>query len=157
MLQTILELNAKTSEQDLRALEQRYDIILPKSYKDFLLNTNGGQPVPPAFPITGFANNPLDSVQAFFGLKAAMGCYDLEKILEELEHLIPKGILPIACTGGDDFLIIDIRKPGAPVLFWDRKPFWGTDVWNEAHLYPVADDFESLLNVLHEDPYDQEA
>jgi hypothetical protein len=155
MLQTILEPNARISEQELKSLERQYGIALPKSYEEFLLKTNGGQPVPPAFPITGLADNPIGVVQAFFGLKAAISTEDLERILEEHAHLVPKGILPIACTGGADFLVIDLRKPSAPVLFWDRRPFWGTDVWNEADLYPVADDFESLLASLHENPYDQ--
>lgn len=150
MLQNVLEPNAAISEHELRSFAHRHGVKLPKSYEEFLLNTNGGQPVPSAFPIIGFATNPEGVVQAFFGLKATVRTEGLERNLAELEQSVPKGILPIAGTEGDDFIVLDLRKPRAPVLFWDRKPFWGSNVWNENDLYPVANDFEAFLRELHE-------
>lgn len=150
MLQKIVEPNANLSGNELRSFANKNGIQLPKAYEDFLLHTNGGQPVPSAFPITGFPDNPHGVVQAFFGLKANIGAEDLEANLADLERLVPKGILPIAGTEGDDFVVLDLRKPNAPVVFWDRKSFWGSNVWNENDLYPVANDFESFLRALHE-------
>lgn len=150
MLQSIVEPNPTINEHELELFTTRRGVRLPKQYEEFLLTTNGGQPVPSAFPITGFADNPLGVVQALFGVKANLATEDLDKILSELQGTVPKGIFPIACTEGDDFLVLDLRKPNAPVLFWDRKPFWGSSTWNEADLYPVSNDFSTFLHALHE-------
>ncbi|MDO8839074.1 MAG: SMI1/KNR4 family protein [Parvibaculum sp.] len=150
MLQDVVEPNATIGEIELRSFADRHGIRLPKAYAEFLLRTNGGQPVPAAFPIAGMEGNPSGVIQAFFGLKANIGTEDLESNLTELGETVPMGILPIAGTEGDDFLILDLRKKDAPVLFWDRKPFWGSNLWDESDLYPVAADFELLLRELHE-------
>jgi hypothetical protein len=150
MLQNVLEPNSKVSESTLTSFAHRHGIRLPKAYEEFLLNTNGGQPVPAAFPIGGMEDNPEGVVQAFFGLSANIGTEDLEGNLAELGEAVPKGILPIAGTEGDDFLVLDLRQAHAPVLFWDRKAFWGSGLWNESDLYPVASNFESFLRSLHD-------
>jgi len=149
VLQNMIDPNAKISDAELELFAQKIGLHLPRAYVDFLLHTNGGQPVPSAFSIIGFPDNPDGVVQAFFGLNATIGTEDLEKNIAELDRRIPNGVFPIASTEGDDFLILDLRKHGAPVLFWDRRPFWGSSVWNEADLYLVAHDFESFLNALH--------
>lgn len=150
MLQNIVEPSARISETELKLFAQRHGIHFPKAYEKFLLNTNGGQPVPSAFPIEGLSGNPSGVVQAFFGLKANVGTEDLENNLLELGESVPKGILPIAGTEGDDFLVLDLRQTGAPIMFWDRRKFWGSNVWNESDLYPVANNFETLLSELHD-------
>ena len=48
----------------------RVTLTLPASYQSFLLRNNGGRPVPSAFPIEGFNNNPTGVIQAFFGVDA---------------------------------------------------------------------------------------
>ena len=58
MLQNVLEPNAAISEHELRSFAHRHGVKLPKSYEEFLLNTNGGQPVPSAFPIMGLRPTP---------------------------------------------------------------------------------------------------
>jgi len=115
-----------------------------------MLRTNGGRPVPPAFPIGDLPNNPAGVIQAFFGLNASIRSHDLEAVLSELEGLIPSGVLPIACTDGDDFICMDLRGPGGCIVFWDRRSFWGTELWNEDDLYPVAKDFQAMLEALHD-------
>ena len=150
MLQNVIDPNAKLDEHQLRSFANRHGLKLPKEYESFLLSTNGGQPVPAGFPIAGFPNNPVGAVQAFFGLGAGIASEDLEKNLLELQPAVPKGILPIAATEGDDFLLLDLRKSHAPVIFWDRKPFWGSNLWNESDLYPVAGNFISFLRSLHD-------
>jgi len=150
MLQRVVELNPRITEQELRAFTNRHGIRLPKQYEEFLLRNNGGEPSPPAFPISGFENNPSGVVQVMFGLNAKFESLDLDKVLSEHESTIPKGILPIACTEGYDLLVLDLRSPHAPVLYWDRRPFWGNNVWDEDDLYFVANDFPSFLQGLHE-------
>ncbi len=66
-------------------------------------------------------------------------------VLSDHFELIPSGIIPIACTDGYDLVCLDLRQESAPIVCWDRRSFWGTDVWSERDLHPVADNFEALL------------
>lgn len=148
MLRRVTQTNPTIDQSALKSFELRYGLNLPLAYREFLLTTNGGRPIPPAFPILGLPNNPSGTIQAFFGLNASIHAHDLAAVTSELVGLVPPGLLPIACTDGDDFVCIDLRRPGAPVLFWDRRPVWGTNGWNDGDLYPIAGDFEALLGAL---------
>lgn len=151
MLRELLQPNPPTDNGALVAFGLRYNLELPVPYREFLLRNNGGQPVRAVFPIEGMKDNSYGRVQSFFGLKAEISVYDLDAIMADLLDLIPRGVLPIACTEGYDFLCLDLRNAGASVVFWDRKPFWGTDIWSEGDLFPVADSFDSLLSSLRAD------
>ncbi len=150
MLRTILEPNGKIAQDDINSFALRHQLVLPPSYVAFLLRYNGGQPEPAGFPIEGLADNPLGAIQVFFGIKAKNPTEDLDRVLTEECSKIPHGVVPIACTEGDDFVCIDLRDPGCPVLFWDRRLFWGSNLWNEQDLYSIAQDFDSFLANLRE-------
>lgn len=143
-----LEPNPPINEKDLANFATRHKLELPEAYKSFLLRNNGGRPVKSAFPIKGFAGNPFGIVHVFLGIKADIETEDLENILTLECQNIPIGILPIASNGCGDFICIDLRKEGQPVVFWDRKPYWGSGIWNERDLYPVAQNFDALLQSL---------
>jgi hypothetical protein len=149
MLREVIRPNAPVGEEGLESFERRHDLKLPGSYRVFLMQINGGRPVPPLFPIEGFPNNPEGGIQAFFGLAAAIATEDLDLVLADIKGNVPRGILPIACTDGDDFVVLDLREAGVPAKFWDRRPFWGANIWNERDLYPVAKSFDALLASLH--------
>lgn len=153
MFQKVVDPNPSINDLELQAFARRHGIKLPSEYRTFLLANNGGRPVPPAFPIQGFPDNPIGVIQAFFGLKTEIQTEDLDRILDELHGVIPAGILPIANTDGDDFVVLDLRVPGNPCLFWNRKPFWGDNVWRDEDLYPVAGNFQALLATLRNSPY----
>jgi SMI1 / KNR4 family (SUKH-1) len=145
--------NAPIQETDIAKFAQAHKLELPAPYVQFLLETNGGRPVPDTFPITGMDANPFGTVQAFFGLNDRNPEYDLEAVLVDVESLIPHGILPIAADGGGDSICLDLRTPSAQVVFWDRRFFWGTGIWREEDLYFVADSFAAFLHGFSECPY----
>ena len=149
MLQNVVSSNPRISAEDVAAFEKLHGITLPGSYRKFLIEHNGGEPTPAIFPISGLVKNPDGEIQVFFGIRDSVPACDLDAILSDVETLIPVGVVPIAATGGGDYLVLDIRKMGAPVAFWDRRPFWGTDHWSEADLYRVAENFVALLRSLH--------
>jgi hypothetical protein len=70
--------------------------------------------------------------------------------LEMTEEFFPPGFVPFACTGGYDFICFDLRKEGAPVVYWDRRPYWGNCIWKEEYLYAVAPNFDAFLDGLHD-------
>ncbi|MEW5876280.1 MAG: SMI1/KNR4 family protein [Candidatus Zixiibacteriota bacterium] len=145
--------NSPVDSEQIKVIEDRFGVLFPESYRKFLLAFNGGEPVEGLFPIDGFENNPDDLIQAFFGVRVTEPTEDLSEILLMLEGLTPSGFIPIARTAGDDFVCLDLRKEGYPVVYWDRRPFWGNNIWREEYLYPVADNFEDLLAKLQESPY----
>lgn len=153
MLSGFVRRNHPVGSEQVRALENKFGVRLPESYRDFLLAFNGGEPIEGLFPIHGLEDNPVDLIHAFFGVRAEEPTEDLAAILQMLEGLTPSGILPIARTAGDDYLCIDLRVESAPVVYWDRRPFWGNNVWREEYLYPVADTFDDLLGKLRESHY----
>ena len=150
MIRDVVEPNDPITLEDVEDFARRHRLELPASYWEFLLKHNGGRPIPPFFPIAEFPDNPVGEIQAFFGLRATIPTEDLDATLDELCDLLPKGVLPIACTGLGDYLCLDLRRPAGPVMFWDRKPSWGNNVWTDGDLYPVAPNFDSLLVFLQD-------
>ena len=148
MLREMLDPNPSIDEAQLTSFESFKDLRLPSAYREFLLRNNGGQPVPAAFSIRGFANNPVGVVQAFFGLNATIRSEDLMANISEFFHYFPKQVLPIACTGCGDLVCLDLREDSEKVVFWDSKPSWGNNVWSERDLYFIAPDFGSFLAAL---------
>lgn len=148
MLREMRELDQPLTEQDVELFSKRHGLKLPTAYRKFLLAYNCGRPVPDMFSIMGMENNPRGRIQVFFGLKTPLASCDLDVELNRLKDRIPSGIVPIAMTGFDDYVILDMRKSGARVRFWDRRPFCHTGVWDEDDVYEVAENFEALLSGL---------
>lgn len=147
MLQHVRDPGPSIEASTLDAFERKYGLGLPAAYRRFLLKSNGGRPCPSNFPIAGLDKNPYGSIQVFYGLGTTPRAVDLNVVLDELQApTVPRGILPIACTGYEaDELVLDLRDQGAPVKFFDSIPFWGNNIWKESYLYPVADNFDALL------------
>jgi hypothetical protein len=150
MLKEIRRPGPPIDGRELITFTTLYDLTLPRAYREFILKNNGGRPVPAAFPIEGLLGNPVGVVQAFFGLNTTIKTEDLNLVMIDLLGKVPRGIFPFARTDGDDFVCFDLRKAEAPVIFWNRKPFWGNNEWNENDLYPVASNFEHFLAELHD-------
>lgn len=134
-----------TSMSALEVFEQTRQVRLPATYKALLLQANGGTPEPSAFPIDGMELNPTGAVQVFFGLNTGGFEYDLAEMLDWFQPTIPAGIIPIACTGGADFICLDSRGGSDRVVFWDNRHHWGTGEWREEDLYHVANTFEEFI------------
>jgi len=150
MLRDIQPHSPPVGEQDVLALEKKHGVCLPHQYKLFLLQNNGGRPSPSLFPIHGLHNNRDGNIQTFFGIHDPYETSDLDVVLHAHSESIPQGIIPIACTDGYDFLVLDCRiRPDSPVYFWDRRHYWGSEEWREVDLYPIAENFEELLKLLH--------
>jgi hypothetical protein len=145
--------NPPTTILAIEKFEDKHGLTLPERYKQFLLTSNGGVPETPAFPIEGFASNPLGAIQVFFGIDARLPTSDLVQVCDMYRGGFPEGIVPIACTDGDDFVCLDLRSGSDRVAFWDKRHFWGTGEWRERDLYHVADSFEEFLATLRPNPY----
>lgn len=54
MLKSVFNTGRKVSDAEIKAFEKKNKVNLPESYVEFLLQNNGGAPVPNAFPRTGY-------------------------------------------------------------------------------------------------------
>ena len=153
MFLEITDGNPPTSLPAIEEFEQSHGLSLPGSYKEFLLQANGGRPLTATFPIKGLALNPFGKVHFFFGIGAQLPVYDLVKTFDWFRHRIPAGIVPIACTAGSDYICLDLREEQGKVVYWDNRPFWGTGIWREQDLYHVADSFDEFITVMRSGPH----
>jgi hypothetical protein len=151
-MQKIMDPSPPVSEKEIREILAAYRLDPPKEYLTFIEMNNGGQPTLPDFTITGFEGNPEGRIQVFFGFNTIETSEDIGSILEAFHEVIPQGILPIANTEGDDFLVLDLRGDGESVFYWDKRRFWGNELWDERHLYFVSKSFGEFLLSLHLSP-----
>ena len=154
LLENITESDAPVDRKTIEEFERRNKIRLPADYIEFLLAHNGGRPEPECFPILGLQFNPFGSIDSFYALNSAIRACDLQFVLSDIPDSVPVGIVPIASNGSGDHICLDLRRPGAPVVFFDYRPFWGNNEWREDLLYPVAPNFSALLNSLQDYPED---
>ena len=145
--------NPTTTREAIASLEQQIGLILPSSYRAFLLSTNGGRPVLPTFPIVNLPLNPLGSVNHFFGITSNFEVYQLAWQHHFHEGRIPPGLLLIAGNAGSDFICLDLRNAKERVVFWDYAHFWSTGEWRESDLCFIANSFEEFLKSLRPNPY----
>lgn len=151
MLREVQTDNRALTKEELQRFAEKANLDIPEPYLRFLQQYNGGRPVPDIFPIEGLPLNPDGAIQVFFGLGDTVPAVDLENVLNDLSASVPRGIFPIACTDGGDYICLDLRKPEKPVVYWDRREFWGNEVWKERYLYPIAPNFEAFLVSLRDE------
>lgn len=101
-------------------------------------------------PVVGSDRNSFARIQVFFGVGRKIESSNLEIVLSTEGPYMPSMFLPFACTEGYDLLCFDLRGHEEKVVFWDRAPSWGNDIWREADLYPIAPDFGAFLDLLGE-------
>ncbi len=88
----IIKSNKKLEIESIKELEEKYNIILPIQYKNFLLKYNGGYPEFSLFKISEKQRE--DIVNVFYGVNNE---YDnIAQYLDYLEDIIPKEFIPIA-------------------------------------------------------------
>jgi len=135
-----------TSEK-LRAFEERFGVVLPEAYKQFLLAHNGGRPEFDLFDVPDCPASPDSRIHFFFGVDDSSECYDLAWNVEVFSDRLPPQHTAIATSEGADMVVL---SPTGEILFWDGY---------EHRLIPVAPSFEAFLGQLRrdEDSPDSEA
>lgn len=147
MLETVKETARKLSEKDIEELELGLNVILPENYKQFLMQYNGGRPVPDCYPIEGLKNNPYGGIHFFFGIHREIDSGNLSWNYTVMEGRLPKGFLPIASDGSGDILCLALSgKNEGRIFFWDYYGELNPPTFE--NLYFVANSFEELLDRL---------
>jgi hypothetical protein len=132
--------------QELQEFEDRTGIVLPDSYKEFLLKTNGGQPEPREFYIPECGTSAL--IGTFYGIDERGKPLDVETELAGLREQLPTGVVPIGeDPGGNRLLIGTSAKHQGQVYYWDSaNRFECTS--EKKNTYLVAKSMTELLESL---------
>jgi hypothetical protein len=122
---------------------------IPSSYKAFLAQQDGGNPVRKAFSFQQHDREQHDLVRLFFGIAESPNG-DLVSEAEAVRDRLPADVLPIATDAFGNLVVLDGRDGrDGPVLFWDHE--FQSDPPSEDDLFWVAPDLETFLSSLEED------
>ncbi len=141
---TITKQASPVSPEQIKRFEQENGLLLPDSYKNFLLRSNGGEPKPDRLVVPGWRGKST-AVNRFFGLGEG-GNYDLETSLHNVEDYVPNGFMPIAEDSGGNLLCLGTTgSQEGKIYFWDHEEADGDDPHN---LRELAESIDELLDKL---------
>lgn len=145
----ILEPGKKTTEAAVAALENSQQIKLPADYRKFLLEYNGGRPVPDSFYFKGKTRG--SSVDWFLGTDESES-NSFTAYLKIYKNRIPRNFFPIASDPGDNLICISVRgSDQGSIYFWDYEGETESNGASDySNIIPIADSFEEFLNNLHQ-------
>jgi cell wall assembly regulator SMI1 len=126
------------TEEDVTAFEERLGHSLPSDYKLFLLDHNGGRPLPDVVDIAGWSGKSTD-IQEFFGLGRAQETSNLDWNRQTLQDRIDEDLLPIACDSGNNIYALSLRTTDRGHILFCHF------VESAVSYHPVARSFRELL------------
>ncbi len=145
-----------TDAAAVAAFEQSLQARLPQEYRDFLLESNGGEPADPAFRFGDEAEPYADSAVRYFfsiGDHPRYGLAYQHKIYTQAKR-VPADMLPIATDAGGNLVLLALDGMLAgKVFFWDHDIEGLVDDPSSAeHLAPLAESFGDFCAALR--PFD---
>jgi hypothetical protein len=151
----LIEPRPPAAAGDLEAAEARLDELghrIPPSYRAFLAEHDGGEPVRGYFRFTQNDRDEEDMVQEFLGVAPVepprLNLADTAGVLGDG---VPSGVLAIAPDPLGNYVCLDTRDGrDGPVLFWDHEE--GFDPPDESNLHEIAPDLQTFLDSLTEQP-----
>ena len=118
---------------------------IPPSYKAFLAEQDGGDPVRDVFRFRERDRDQQDTVRLFYGIAESPNG-DLVRRAGSAD--LPGGLLPIATDAFGNLVVLDGRDGrDGPVLFWDHEV-------GDEEMHWLAPDLQTFLDGLEEDTYE---
>lgn len=148
MIPIIEESERATSDEELDALEQKYNFVFPPQYRAFLLRYNGGMPEPYNFTFGegAYTDSMVDRFLAVYegendNFEDYYRCYKVDDGAR-----IPLEMVPIAHDPGGNLINIAVSGPqvGA-VFFWDHEREMDDEKENN---FLIAKSFDEFLEGL---------
>ena len=139
------------SEDRLVRFENQFGLLLPVDYREFLLEYNGGRPVPAFFWI----KNKQDGtrVHQFYGLYDQLIPASLEARMGANRHGIPTALMPIGDDGIGNLICLGLGWTEFGRIYFldhDLHPAETPEGWEGITL--LADSFGEFLASLQEEP-----
>jgi hypothetical protein len=140
----------RLTEHEINQFEERLGTSIPLSYRDFLLNHNGGKPDLSEFSILSCAKGSANEgsvVKCFLGINMAEETFNLDYVLDTFRDRLPSDIFPIARDPGGN--LICIATEGAnlgKIYFWDHEAeVEEGDTPNYDNISLIADNFQEFM------------
>ncbi len=146
-------ISEKINNSEINAFEKQFEIELPKDYKEFLINNNGGYPtellLTPEFeevdPTTLESRGQAINVERFFSLNEI--AFEYEDILDET--YIPAEYIPFANTAFGNLILIYVgsKKDYGSIYFSNHDLF---DENNDCFtLSKISNSFSEFIDSLY--------
>jgi hypothetical protein len=145
----IRDANEPLDGATISRLEDSLRITLPPSYRKFLMEHNGGRPVPADFKFKGRTQG--STVDRFLGVHDKP-YNNLLRYVETYRGRVPPNLLPIARDPGDNLVCISVGGPDAGgVYFWDHD--WESDEGTPdySNVILITDSFDEFIEGLYEE------
>ena len=140
-------LGPQLTEKQISELETMLNSPLPRDYRTFLTQSNGGRPTPDIIDIPGLPGSEAD-VMVLFGIDRAIESERLDWNLSTLSERLEPGVLPIAGDSGGSVYCLSLRaKDYGAISYCDLQSVFA-DYEARPQYYPVAPNFESFLSRL---------
>ncbi|WP_437730192.1 SMI1/KNR4 family protein [Sorangium sp. So ce1335] len=144
---TIENHGSKILDADISNLEWRIGAVLPDEYRRFLLEFNGGNPVPDTVDVEGLPGVSAD-VQVLFGIGRSMESSNIDWNLTALAERLEAGMLPIATdSSGNVFCLALQGHRRGSVFCCDLESVFG-DLAATPQLFQVAPNFDVFMTQL---------
>lgn len=135
--------------------EHFFEISLPKEYRNFLLENNGGEPVPGFEFFWIKKGKDGSSVHQYFGLHNGPIHLQLNTYMDQSIFGFPRSLLPVADDGMGNFICVGIQENNyGKVYFLDHDLFPFQSNENAPGITQLSSSFSSFINALKEDPID---
>ncbi len=136
------------SEARLVQFEVKIGHMLPRDYRQFLLDHNGGKPTPSDFTINDEQGG--DTLHHVYGLYNGPGYARLEDAYATYAGRIPAVLLPIADDPGGNVICLGLTGPyRGNVYFWDHESESDDEPGFE-NVVLIANSFQAFLDSLYE-------
>ncbi len=141
----------KLSVKSLHDFEARIGVKLPKDYEEFLLENNGGKPVPDFFWIVPQKDG--SRMNQFYGLHEEAKIFSLNTCTSEKRYGIPASMLPIGDDGLGNSICMGVLPDNKGNIFFldhDEHPYDNPN--SMVGITKLADSFTDFLNKFEESP-----
>jgi len=143
----------KISESAIQDFEKTIGFALPPSYRNFLLEFNGGQPIPEFFSVPDWSGS-ASLVNDLWGILPGKW-NDLADNIELFSGRFPEGFFSIARDPGDNQILISLDGDTyGKIFFWDHEnePNYDAQYLEDyKNTYFLANDFKEFLNKLKQE------
>lgn len=138
----------KITKEDIREIEELFDVVLPNDYKKFLLKYNGG-----AVKLNEFNKLFLDdanetvSIDVLYGIHTDKKASDIEYWTNEYaEDLLEKTII-IGDSIQHGFIVLVCDGSNNGIYYYDDSYYFDSSN-EENNVYFIADSFEEFWEIL---------
>ena len=144
----LVDKGADLKAAQIEEFEELFKISIPEAYKTFLVNENGGRPVPATILLkTDDSERPFD-VEEFLRLEPEDETWGLRSVRLTCLDRIPSELLAIARDGGEDFICIGLsgKRVGEIYIWWSEGQCYPDEEPTFENVEKIADSFGEFIS-----------